>query len=213
MQVTEPRRRPVCRPGPSQIKMCGFCRPFHAMTERRLHFDSPTRTRVNSDSCVNDGYCLRHFSVDTSPSTYFSPFPSRTLPRSARTMTDSGELRSSISLPGYHVDFFTFAEHVSFEHSTGSSCPVIYSGREGNCDIYRAGTRTHFKLQTSSEMILYSQEERHDRHEVRMRRTREKDQEQERKNMATVTMVLSQLRWLRTCTYKDKTQTPHLLLP
>ena len=101
-------------------------------TERRLHFDSPTRTRVNSDSCVNDGYCLRHFSVDTAPSTNFSPFPSRTLSRSTRTMTDSGQLRSSISLPGYHVDFFTFAEHVSFEHSTGSPWPVIYSGREGN---------------------------------------------------------------------------------
>ena len=101
-------------------------------TERRLHFDSPTRTRVNSDSCVNDGYCLRHFSVDTAPSTYFSPFPSRPLPRSTRTRTDSGQLRSSISLPGYHVDFFTFAEHVSFEHSTGSPWAVIYSGREGN---------------------------------------------------------------------------------
>ena len=31
VQVTEPRRRPVRRPGPSQIKMCGFCRPFRAM--------------------------------------------------------------------------------------------------------------------------------------------------------------------------------------
>ena len=101
-------------------------------TERRLHFDSSTRTRVNADSCVNDGCCLRHFSVDTAPSTYFSPFPSRTLPRSTRTMTDSGQLRSSISLPGYHVDFFTFAEHVTFEHSTGSPWPVIYSGREEN---------------------------------------------------------------------------------
>ena len=30
--------------------------------------------------------------------------------------------------------------------------------------------------------------------------------------MATVTMVLCQLRWLRTCTYIDKTQAPHLLL-
>ena len=101
-------------------------------TERRLHFDSPARTRVNSDSCVNDGYCLRHFSVDTAPSTYFSPFSSRTLPRRTRTMTDCGKLRSSISLPGYHVNFFTFAEHASFEHSTGSPWPVIYSGREGN---------------------------------------------------------------------------------
>ena len=72
-------------------------------TERRLHFDSPTRTRV--DSSVNDGYCFRLFSVDTSPSTYFSPFPSRTLPRSTRTMTDSGQRRSSISLLGNHAEF------------------------------------------------------------------------------------------------------------
>ena len=74
-------------------------------TERRLHFDSPTRTRVNSDSSVNDGYCFRLFSVDTSPSTSFPPFPSRTLPRSTRTMTDSGQLRSSISLLGNHAEF------------------------------------------------------------------------------------------------------------
>ena len=103
-------------------------------TERRLHFDSPTRARVNSDSSVNDGYCFRLFSVDTSPSTYFSPFPSRTLPRSTRTMTasDSGQLRSSISLLGNHADFFTFAKHVSFEHSTGIPCPVNSSRRDGN---------------------------------------------------------------------------------
>ena len=74
-------------------------------TERRLHFDSPTRTGVNLDSSVNDGYYFRLFSVDTSPSTYFSPFPSRTLPRSTRTMTDSGQLRSSISLLGNHAEF------------------------------------------------------------------------------------------------------------
>ena len=30
-QVTEPRRRPVRWPGPSQIKMYGFCRLFRAM--------------------------------------------------------------------------------------------------------------------------------------------------------------------------------------
>ena len=101
-------------------------------TERRLHFGSPTRARVNLDSSVNDGYCFRLFSVDTSPSTYFSPFPSRTLPRSTRTMTDSGQLRSSISLLGNHADFFTFAKHVSFEHSTGIPCPVNSSRRDGN---------------------------------------------------------------------------------
>ena len=101
-------------------------------TERRLHFDSPTRARVNLDSSVNDGYWFRLFSVDTSPSTYFSPFPSRTLPRSTRTMTDSGQLRSLISLLGNHADFFTFAKHVSFEHSTGIPCPVNSSRRDGN---------------------------------------------------------------------------------
>ena len=106
---------------------------------------------MNWDSCVNDGYCLRHFSVDTAPSTYFSPFPNRTLPRSTRTMTDSGQLRSSISLPGYHVDFFTFAEHVSFEHSTGSPWPVIYSGREGNINKQTYKTQK-FQVHTRSSI-------------------------------------------------------------
>ena len=120
-------------------------------TERRLHFDSPTHTRVNSDSCINDGYCLRHFSVDTARSTYFSPFPSRTLSRSTRMMTDSGQLWSSISLPGYHVDFFTFAEHVSFEHSTGSPWPVVYSGREGNINKQTYKTQK-FQVHTRSSI-------------------------------------------------------------
>ena len=31
VQVTEPQRRPVRRPGPSQIKMYGFCHLFRAM--------------------------------------------------------------------------------------------------------------------------------------------------------------------------------------
>ena len=114
----------------------GSTHTWRAMaTERRLHFDSPTRTRVNSDSCVNDRYCLRLFSVDTSPSTYFSPFPSRTLPRSTRTMTDVTWQR-----PTSIVDvtarepcrIFTFAKHVCFEHSIGIPCPVISSRREGN---------------------------------------------------------------------------------
>ena len=82
--------------------------------------------------------------------TYFSPFPSQTLPRSTRTMTDSGQLRSSISLPGYHVDFFTFVEHVSFEHSTGSPWPVIYSGREGNINKQTYKTQNFFKLDRRS---------------------------------------------------------------
>ena len=99
-------RSAECRPAelPRICTGAGSTHTWRA-TERRLHFDSPTRARVNSDSSVNDGYCFRLFSVDTSPSTYFFPFPSRTLPRSTRTMTDSGQLRSSISLLGNHAEF------------------------------------------------------------------------------------------------------------
>ena len=45
--------------------------------------------------------------MDTSPSTYFSPFPVEPLPRSTGTMTDSSQLRSSISraLLRNHADF------------------------------------------------------------------------------------------------------------
>ena len=103
-------------------------------TERRLHFDSPTRTCVNSDSSVNDGYCFRLFSLDMSPSTYFSPFPSRTLPRSTRTMTDSGQLRSSISLLGNHADFLLSRSTSALNTLQAILCPVIPSKREGNID-------------------------------------------------------------------------------
>ena len=65
-------------------------------------------------------------------------------------MPDSGQLRSSISLPRYHVDFFTFAEHLSFEHSTGSPWPVIYSGREGN--INKQTNKTQKFLHTRSSI-------------------------------------------------------------
>ena len=125
-------RSAECRPGVLPYVLAAGSTHTWRATERRLHFDSRTRTRVKSDSSVNDGYCFRLFSVDTSPSTYFSPFPSRNLPRSTRTMTDSCQLRSSISLLGNHAEFLPFAKHVSFEHSTGIPCPVISSRREGN---------------------------------------------------------------------------------
>ena len=32
VQITEPRRRPVRRPGPSQTEMYGLCRLFRTMT-------------------------------------------------------------------------------------------------------------------------------------------------------------------------------------
>ena len=77
----------------------------------------------------------------------FSPLPNRTLPRITRTMTDSSQLRSSIPLPGYHADFFTFAEHVTFELSTDSPCPVISSRREGNIN-------KQIKIKVSSHSIV-----------------------------------------------------------
>ena len=84
------------------------------------------------DSSVNDGYCFRLFSVDTSPSTYSSPFPSRTLPRSTRTMTDSGQLRSSISLLGNHAEFLLSRSTSALNTLQASHAPVISSRREGN---------------------------------------------------------------------------------
>ena len=121
---------PTCR-----ATICIGARSTHTIraTERRLHFDSPTRTGVNSDSSFNDAYCFRLFSVDTSPSIYFSPFPSRTLPRSTRTMTQWQRPTSIVDLTAREpCRIFTFAKHVCFEHSTGIPCPVISSRRDGN---------------------------------------------------------------------------------
>ena len=114
-------------------------------TKRPLHFDSPTRTRGNSDLCVDDDYCLRLLSVDTSPLTYFSPFPSRTLPWITRTMTESANFdrRSHCSGP---CRCFTFVKHVSFEHSMGSS--MITSRRHGNIN-------KHAKLKIFSHSIVH----------------------------------------------------------
>ena len=42
--------------------------------ERRLHFGALTDIRVDSDACVDDSCCL-FLCQDTSPSTYFPPFP------------------------------------------------------------------------------------------------------------------------------------------
>ena len=68
-------------------------------------------------------------------------------------MTDSGQLRSSISLPGYHVNFFTFAEHVSFKHSTGSPWPVICSGREGNINKQTYKTQKFFPTRIVDQAV------------------------------------------------------------
>ena len=63
------------------------------------------------------------------------PIPSRTLPRSTRTMTDSGQ-PSIVDLTAREpCRIFTFANHVTFEHSIGIPCPVLSSRREGNINV------------------------------------------------------------------------------
>ena len=99
--------------------------------------------------------------MDTSPPTYFSPFPSRTLPRSTRTMTDSAPYTARRQRPTSIVDLtarepcriFTFAKHVSFEHSTGIPCPVISSRRDGNIN---KRTKTQTFLDTLGSSISQS---------------------------------------------------------
>ena len=79
------------------------------------------------------------------------------------------------------------------------------------CDIYCADTLWPLQLHTSDIQWDDSWFTRGTTWQTRgldERETKEKDRDQERKNMATDTMVLSHLRWIHTCTYTDKTQTP-----
>ena len=105
---------------------------------------APTRTRVNSDSCVNDGYCLRHFSVDTAPSTYFSPFPSRTLPRSTGSpwsVIHSGR-EGNINKQTYKTQ--TFVHTRSSIRQSASPCSCLCSGAPRPVSDPGAGAATFF---------------------------------------------------------------------
>ena len=61
----------------------------------------------------------------------FFPFPSRTLPRSLRTRTDNGLLRSSVSLPGIMPIFYFHGARQLWTLYRQFS-PMITSRREGN---------------------------------------------------------------------------------
>ena len=103
-------------------------------TERRLHFDSPTGSCA--DSCINDGYCIRLLVWIRRVRPVF-PFPK--LNSALKYARDDRQWRISIvdltaRVPGR---FFTFAEHVSFEHSEGTYRPLITSGRKGNTRRFR----------------------------------------------------------------------------
>ena len=102
--------------------------------ERRLRFDSPTRTRVNSDLCVNYEYCLRLLSVTRSPLSYFSLSQIKLCFAVRSQWLTASDFDRRSHCPGT-MPIFTFAKLVSFEHSIGSSQPMITSSssrREGN---------------------------------------------------------------------------------
>ena len=98
---------------------------------RRWSFElgCQTRTCLDSNSCVDNGFFLRVLSLDTSSSTYFPLF---TLALHPASTPDSSRRRSSISLPRNDVAF-SLAKQVSFEHSISS--PSLLLLREGKKNI------------------------------------------------------------------------------
>ena len=85
--------------------ICTHTSSIDQATERRLHFDSPTRTRGNSDLCVHDCYCLRVWIRRLWP---IFPLSQVELCLGVRARwLESGQFRSSISLPGNHADLLS----------------------------------------------------------------------------------------------------------
>ena len=68
VQVTEPRRRSVRRPGPSQIKMYGFCRPFRTMLLKNIF-------RQFSCKCSPELAFFCYFDVDGGGGGHCAPPP------------------------------------------------------------------------------------------------------------------------------------------
>ena len=94
---------------------------------RRWNFEigCRTRSRLDSNSCVDNGFFLRVLSLETSSSTYFPLFQLALRPAST---PDSNRRRSSISPPRNHVAS-SLVKQVSFEHSISS--PSLLLLREG----------------------------------------------------------------------------------
>ena len=103
-----------------------------------------TGTRLDSNSCVDDGFFLRLFSLDTPSSTYFPLFKLAIRPRST---LDSSRHRLSIS-PHRNRATFSIENQVRFEHSIRSPSPAITSEREENIQTNdRQMTRQKVSLQ------------------------------------------------------------------
>ena len=94
-----------------------------------FEFGCRTRTRLDSNLCVDNGFFLRVLSLDTSFSTYFPLFQLALRPAST---PDSNRRRSLISPPRNHVAI-SLSKQVSFEHSISS--PSLLLLREGKKNI------------------------------------------------------------------------------
>ena len=118
-----------------------------------------TRTRLDSNSCVDKGFFLRVLSLDTSSSTYFPLFQLALRPACT---PDSNRRRLSISPPGNHVAFF-LAKQVSFEHSISS--PSLLLLREGKKNI-QTNDRQMTRQKVSPQFVVDRSSARPDRDRV-----------------------------------------------
>ena len=108
---------------------------------RRWSFGCRTRTRLDSNSCFDNGFFLRVLSLHTSSSTYFPLFQLDLRPAST---SDSNRRRSSISPPRNHVAFSLAKQvDVRFEHSISS--PSLSLLREGKKNIQTRQTNDQTK--------------------------------------------------------------------
>ena len=111
-----------------------------------FEFGCRSRTRLDSNSCVDNGFFLRVSSLDTS-STYFPLFQLALRPAST---PDSNRRRPSISPPRNHVTF-SLAKQVSFEHSISS--PSLLLLREGKKNI-QTNDRQMTRQEVSPQFVV-----------------------------------------------------------
>ena len=123
---------------------------------RRWSFGCRTRTRLDSNSCFDNGFFLRVLRLDTSSSIYFPLFQLALRPAST---PDSNRCRSSISLPRNHVAF-SLAKKVSFEHSISS--PGLSLLREGKKNI-QTNDRQMTRQKVSPQFVVDRSSARSDR--------------------------------------------------
>ena len=125
---------------------------------RRWSFGCRTRTRLDSNSCFDNGFFLRVLSLHTSSSTYFPLFQLNLRPAST---SDSNRRRSSISPPRNHVAFSLAKQvDVRFEHSISS--PSLSLLREGKKNI-QTNDRQMSRQKVSLQFVIDRSSARPDR--------------------------------------------------